>query len=573
MYVPQTWLDGVEGGTPVNADRLNHIEQGLADAAAAAAAEPAAAALAPAVAAATERLAFDVTAIRPTFLTTLQLQRASVMQHAIKDPTTGDYYVTQTTTGTTGTRETATISRVSAAGVLLDYMILEDGGHGTAIALQRIDGILYLWLAYQAAPSAAAVTPGAGGNDLLRFAWRPSVTPWTRDTIAAQVMPKFGASYAIVAIDEATDTIAYRVSGGTSDTYQRRKLSEVQAGVDAVSGTVELSQGALSDGTTITMQGFATIDGDLYRYTGNTNGTTDPARITRYSWETGEATGVVDTSSLGVNADGTTPGDLREPEGIALYRDPFTGLPHLTAGVTTGPPNRRTYSLFVFAPVGGDQFRGVQLQALEGNAPVGKGGRARRMDPTNTALHNLTTPGWWYLTGAEFGAMTDRPADAVSTSGHWLFVSGTDAATAQTQTLHRSTIANPPAQWTRVIDQTSPTNASTWSRANLQAPLSPATTLPAGVTSMHQLTTPGWYYLSTAQYSAMTDRPADWVASGHFVHVSGTDGGTGNAQIQTIYRNTIGQAPMTWTRVIDQTTPTNQTKWQRYTLTEVAYAP
>lgn len=33
-YTPQTWVDGQAGGTPVNADRLNHIEQGLADAAA-----------------------------------------------------------------------------------------------------------------------------------------------------------------------------------------------------------------------------------------------------------------------------------------------------------------------------------------------------------------------------------------------------------------------------------------------------------------------------------------------------------------------------------------------------------
>ncbi|SJM61363.1 hypothetical protein [Gulosibacter sp. 10] len=30
-YEPQTWADGEDGGTPITADRLNHIEQGIAE--------------------------------------------------------------------------------------------------------------------------------------------------------------------------------------------------------------------------------------------------------------------------------------------------------------------------------------------------------------------------------------------------------------------------------------------------------------------------------------------------------------------------------------------------------------
>ena len=29
-YEPHTWADGPEGGTPITADRLNHVEQGIA---------------------------------------------------------------------------------------------------------------------------------------------------------------------------------------------------------------------------------------------------------------------------------------------------------------------------------------------------------------------------------------------------------------------------------------------------------------------------------------------------------------------------------------------------------------
>ena len=523
--------------------------------------------LVPRVAANETRLAFDITKIRPTFLTTLQLARASVMQTAVKEPVSGDFYVSQAVPGTTGTRETMQVSRVSSAGVLLDSMQLEDAGHGTVIAVQRVNGKVHVWWCHALAPTGAAVTPGAGANDLLRFEYKAQTAAWTRDTLVATVMPKFGGDYVTVALDEANDVIVYRTTTANTETYTKRKLSEVQAGTNTTYGTITLPSNPP------TMQGFASIDGDLYRYTGDGNDATNPALITRYSWATGQQTGQVSTSNLGVDPDGTVAGGYREPEGIAIYRDPASGLPHLTAGVTTGPSNRRTYTLFMFAPVGGDQFRGVQLQQLEGMAQVGKGNRARRMDPANTSLHTLTTPGWWYLTGAEFGTMTDRPADSTSSSGHWLLVGGLDANTAQTQILIRSTTTGQPQQWTRTIDQTSSTAGSVWARVNLQAPLTPAATLPTGVTSMHGLTTPGWYYLTTTQYTAMTDRPSDFVSSGHFIHVSGTDGGTGNAQVQTLYRNTIGSAPMTWTRVIDQTTPTNQTKWQRYTLTEVAYAP
>ena len=30
-YEPQTWVNGEDGGTPLDAGRLNHIEQGIAD--------------------------------------------------------------------------------------------------------------------------------------------------------------------------------------------------------------------------------------------------------------------------------------------------------------------------------------------------------------------------------------------------------------------------------------------------------------------------------------------------------------------------------------------------------------
>jgi len=376
--------------------------------------------------------ALDITTTRPTFLASLQLARTSVMQHAQKEPETGDFYVSQAVTGTTGVRETTVISRVSATGVLLDSMTLEDAGHGTTVGLERTGGTTYLWLAW------AAASPTGTINDLVRFAYSPGVTLRRADEGSFQVMPKFSPTgYVIVAFDWANDYVAYRESSGTSDVYTRRKISEVKQNIDKAYGKVTLTQGTVG-ATTYTMQGFATIDDSLYRYTGNTNSTTDPAQITRYDWTTGAVTGVVNTDRLGVNPDGTTLGNTREPEGISLFRDPTSGLPSMTAGVTVGPANGRTYLLYLFAPIGADHFFGTQTRALEGLIPVRKDMRGRRMPPGTTSMDQLNTPGWWYLTGAEFGTMTDRPSDASSTSGHWLEVSGYDTGATMVQRLVRN---------------------------------------------------------------------------------------------------------------------------------------
>lgn len=386
--------------------------------------------------------ALDIATIRPTFLTSLQLARSSTMQHGQKEPETGDFYVSQAVTGTTSDKESVAISRVSSAGVLLDSMTCEDAGHGTAIGLERTGGVTYIWMAWVAASPTGTI------NDLVRFAYAPGTTLRRSDVGSFQVMSKFSPTgYVMVAFDWANDYVAYRESSGTSDVYTRRKISEVKQNIDKTYGKVTLTQGTVG-GSTITMQGFATIDGSLYRYTG---GTTDPALVTRYDWATGAVTAVVGTERLGLSPDGTTPGNQREPEGIALYRDPINGLPTLTAGVTVGPTNARTYLMYQFAPIGADQFVGTQVRALEGLVPVRKDMHARRIDTVGvTSIANMTTPGWWYLTGVEFGAMTDRPSDASAVSGHWVEVSGYDAGTAMVQRLVRNT-SGTPDQYMRVI--------------------------------------------------------------------------------------------------------------------------
>ena len=112
----------------------------------------------------------------------------------------------------------------------------------------------------------------------------------------------------------------------------------------------------------ITLQGFTTLDGDFYQYTGSTSETTEQTVIRRYSWLTGLETGSVNAAELGSEPDGMFYGSRREAEGLTLYRDPINGKLSLIAGVMTGG---RPYAFKVCAyaqPGGNERFISRQLE-------------------------------------------------------------------------------------------------------------------------------------------------------------------------------------------------------------------
>lgn len=258
---------------------------------------------------------------------TLNLKRNAVMQTAVQCPQTGEWYVVQTIEGTNGTRtpyENTYINRLTPAGAYIDGMMLNNGGHGTSIGVEynQADNRVYIWHAWQ--------EPDASGrlDDLVRFPYAAGTFSRTT-TPGLSVLPKFTTARVIVSMDWYADLCAFRTVSGSTETYTRRRISDVLAGRDLPLGTVTLPTGLP------TMQGFAICGEALFEYTGAVNEPSeDRAIVAEYAWSDGRQIDAVSTSRYGRNADGSYPAQRHEPEGASLYRDPLTGRASLDLGVT-----------------------------------------------------------------------------------------------------------------------------------------------------------------------------------------------------------------------------------------------
>lgn len=290
-----------------------------------------------------------LSALQPEFLVNLNLATSAVLQCCIKSPDTGEFYSSQTGSGTNGTDkpyQTFTVSRCDGSGVLLDSMTLQNAGHGTSFALEYSGGKMYLWVSY-AQPADMSASPT---YDLLRIPYRAG--SYSRATlVGALIMPKLDPGYSLVAFDYAADWAVVRTSSGRNETYVRRKISELRNGIDTKYGApIHTVQAPPS------LQGFALINNAFFRYTGTANGNTisppDPLTIEEYSWVTGKLVDKVTYPTLGTDAFGQYPGGFYEPESCTSYRDPSTGTASLIFGITMNAFPQHTWPLYIIRDIG-----------------------------------------------------------------------------------------------------------------------------------------------------------------------------------------------------------------------------
>ena len=155
-------------------------------------------------------------------------------------------------------------------------------------------------------------------------------------------MPKFDITQNVQAKLDPTGTyLLYRISGNGRDRYERRKVTDVENGVNHTygkAGSFPLSKAratAMGWEDRWTMQGCATLGDRLWRYTGNAD-RTDPAALTEYSWSTGKE---VARHNEPKDA-GWTGAGIWEPEGMAIVTD---GVIKVWYGIVRGD---REYLIF-----------------------------------------------------------------------------------------------------------------------------------------------------------------------------------------------------------------------------------
>ena len=309
----------------------------------------------------------DIATIEPEFINRLELDLANVMQGIGRDPVTGDWYVTQTTTvGAAAGEASVIITHLNPAGRQLDSMELVNAGHGSTFVVQNVGSNVYIWITWAWGASA-----GTGArHELLRFQYRANATLTRDETTFITTLSKFdgtGGGYTLMSADWENDRIALRYNPTNSETFTLRKISDMLAGVNTPLGTV----GPLST-VGATFQAYATVGGSLFVYRGASGG--EAHTVTEYAWSNGAVLNTKTVTSLGDGVNAAPSDTYNEPEGMTAYKDPFTGRSTLYFGKTRGnsPPaiNRRAL-VFGYVPLGNSKGFGMRLQALEDGGDTG----------------------------------------------------------------------------------------------------------------------------------------------------------------------------------------------------------
>lgn len=466
---------------------------------------------------ASDPLAFDYTKTAPTFYTTLELAGPQVLQSFFIDYETGDIYAAQSYSNPSGKAESFRITRTDKYGNMLDNMILTYGGHGTTFGMEHIAAGIRIWTNYCETDASGATT----GYRVCRLPYRPNETVTIDDPNLVKY-DTFGLGYVVPTTDEQNDYVAYRYDEGGVQKVQRRKLSEVKAGINKVYGIVNIP--AELD----YMQGLAMDGDDLYWRTGDTNDANTIDYIVRFSFVDGQEKQRI-RCRFGADIDGVIEENFREPEGIHVYKDPISGKKSIVAGVVTGGLGRRIYKLYAYHQLGnGEKFALDTANTLQRYPLTKSTGQAKRIDPSITELSNIRDPGTYYMDTAQSGTFSDHPSPG--DAGWYLIVGAPDATGNVFQTLRRNTAATANIM---IYERNVQVGGQTqWSKAFGNF----ATQIESSVKSLTKMIYPGTYYMTTAIAAAMTDhpRPGD---GGWFLKVEGKDVGTGSIY-QTLLRNT-----------------------------------
>jgi len=289
-----------------------------------------------------------LSSIQPVLAVDLKPASPNVLQCALFVPQLNQWFSTQATVGTNGARtpfENTVISRMTSTGALIDSMVLNNGGHGTSIGVEVVNGTIYIYGTFQANADSTQ-----SANDVVRFVYTAGT--FSRSFVPGlTIMPQLDPGYNTVSFDWDNDWVVVRNSGGVKDNYIRRKISDWKNGVNVKYGQINLQQGPP------TLQGFCTMNDTLFRYIGATNGEqlypADPTMIQQYSWTTGMRVDQKDYTALGKTSLGVYPDGIHEPESCTMYRE-SDGTATLTFSVTLGKSGNHTWKVYKLAKIGSD---------------------------------------------------------------------------------------------------------------------------------------------------------------------------------------------------------------------------
>ena len=257
---------------------------------------------------------YDLAACSANYVTRLRVSDDLGLQSFGFDPGTGDIYCAQ---GGANDGPDLTISRLGPDGTLIDWQVLQGGGHGTQIGVERDDQGVWIWYSWEQ-PVSGAPFP---------FRWlftgrQQHPQPIRSDDPTVQPLVNMdGGSVQEFSIDQQSGLVVVHppvADTDPGDTYRLRRIADVKAGADNVLAELTVPQANITYGP---WQGHAAAD-ETYLYAAYGGGRVGaswyhPPVLVRYPWAGGDPY-VVELAAL--NLQGGARGSYVEPEGVAVYR-------------------------------------------------------------------------------------------------------------------------------------------------------------------------------------------------------------------------------------------------------------
>ena len=224
-----------------------------------------------------------------------------------------------------GRAESSVFNRFHGDGTFRDRMVCVTAGHPSSFGLERIDGQLHVWLAWNKVDSRGTVLQ----RRIALVPYRPEVR--TDADADIEFFDPFTRSYVLPSIDLDHQVIGLRRTNRQGiETFTRHGLADFRAGRDRPLATVSMRKSG-------THQGWGTYGERFWRLYGKTN---KPAQLTEFDWDTGRQVASVDLTPTLKAVRATS----YEPEGLGIART--GGDPCLFIGARFGSVARRRFQVF-----------------------------------------------------------------------------------------------------------------------------------------------------------------------------------------------------------------------------------
>lgn len=477
---------------------------------------------------------FDIRNIVPVTYGYIMMKKSRVGQGLGVNNCTGEIFGSRVNSDEAGKAQSYMISKFSPSGAEISSMVAENGGHGTSFGVEPVwnqntrTWDTYIWSNWDVVNTNGETV----GHKVVRYRYDDNKPNIVISDPTVEIINTGSEDYTIPVIDTVCDLICLVRKQNERYRIEVMSLSKLKKGDKTILGNLDL--GEAND----FLQGVAISDNLVFWRIGTSDGSL-PDKTYVFDWKLNKLLYVVNTGMLRpLTSSDDEMENFREPEGICVYTNPLTKRRSLFLMTIIGEGGRRKHLIHAYHQVGnGSNF--IPDGMGQKIAITKPDGQLLDIPKKYTSLSQVTQVGQYYMENWQYNTFNDVPLPGCG-EGWFLTVGG-----------HKNS-------WTTDCIQTMVRNSysetDVYIRLVRNGQVTPWVPLHSndGIREINtnrlgELTIADEYYLNTAQFEKMVDKPKGATSGGYFLHNSAKD--TNESFVQTLTKNSVTD-PMRFYRLV-----------------------